>query len=34
MNKMCIKNAAEVLFYLNVIAYLSSCGKDFLILLS
>jgi hypothetical protein len=29
---MCIKNKAEVFFYLNVIADLSSGGTDFLIL--
>jgi len=34
MNKMCIKNKAEVIFYLNVTANLSSGGKDFLILVS
>jgi hypothetical protein len=34
MNKMCIKNKAEVLFYLNVTANLSSGGTDFLILVS
>jgi len=32
MNKMCIKNKAEVSFYLNVTANLSSDGRDFLIL--
>jgi hypothetical protein len=34
MNKMCIKNTAEVFFYLNVIVDLSSGGTGFLILLS
>jgi hypothetical protein len=34
MNKMCIKNKAEVFFYLNVTANLSSGGTDFLILVS
>ena len=31
---MCIKNKAEVFFYLNVTANLSSGGMDFLILVS
>ena len=31
---MCIKSKAEVFFYLNVTANLSSGGTDFLILLS
>ena len=34
MNKMCIKKKAEVFFYLNVTANLSSGGTDFLILVS
>jgi hypothetical protein len=34
MNKMCIQNKAEVFFYLNVTANLSSGGTDFLILVS
>ena len=34
INKMCIKSKAEVFFYLNVTANLSSGGTDFLILLS
>jgi hypothetical protein len=34
MNKMCFKNKAEVFFYLNVTANLSSGGTDFLILVS
>jgi hypothetical protein len=29
MNKTCIKNKAEVFFYLNVTANLSSGGTDF-----
>jgi hypothetical protein len=33
-NKVCIKNNAVVFFYLNVTANLSSCGMDFLILVS
>ena len=34
MNKMCIKNKAQVFFYLNVTANISSGGTDFLILVS
>jgi hypothetical protein len=34
MNKMCIKNKAEVFFYLTGIANLCSGGTDFLILVS
>jgi hypothetical protein len=34
MNKMCIKNKAEVFFYLNVTANLFFVGMDFLILVS
>jgi hypothetical protein len=34
MNKMCIKNTAEVFFYLNVISDISSGGTGFLVLLS
>jgi len=32
MNKMCIKNKAEIFFYLNATANPSSGGMDFLIL--
>ena len=32
MNKMCIKKKAEVFFYLNVTANISSGGTEFLIL--
>ena len=34
MNKTCNKNKAEVFFYLNITANLSSGGTDFLILVS
>jgi hypothetical protein len=34
MNKMCIKNKAEVFFYHNVTDNLSSGGTEFLILVS
>jgi hypothetical protein len=34
INKTCIKNKAEVFFYLNVTANLSSGGTDSLILVS
>ena len=34
MNKMCIKNTAEVFFYINVTANVSSGSTDFLILVS
>jgi hypothetical protein len=34
MNKLCIKNGAEVFFYVDVTANFSSGGTDFLILVS
>jgi len=34
MNKMCIKNKAEVFIYHNVTANLSSVGTDLLVLVS
>jgi len=34
MNKMCINSKAQVFFYVNVIANLTSGGTDFLILVS